>query len=341
MVTLSTRAVIRAGTELAGEHQEALETLDSTRAYRREIDRIDVLSIDEVRSLARRIEAGRVERLKANPDWRVIEDGEEARRKLIEANLRFVWLVARSYRGLGVDFLDLLQEGNLGLIHAVEKFDYRRDTRFSTYAVWWIRQSITQALAETANTIHVPSDTVAAMKRLKRVYRQLTERMEGEPTLEDLAGEMELSVQQVIRLLTTRPETLSLDESHLSGDGDEESTLLDRVEDDPKYRPDEELSAQSLSDQLRYLLDTCLEPKERQVLELRYGLGSGRQTGLAALLAMSEADVAWDDGNELGLVEAGQRLGISHETVRQTEFRALRKLIEPSRELGLEAYLRD
>jgi RNA polymerase primary sigma factor len=341
MVTTPTRAEIRAGTEQAGGHSQALETLDSTRVYRREIGRIDVLSIDEVRSLAQRIEAGRDERLKAKPDWRIIEEGEEARRILIESNLRFVWRVARSYRGLGVDFLDLLQEGNLGLIHAVEKFDYRRENRFSTYAVWWIRQSITQALAEMANTIHVPSDTVAALKRLKRVYRQLAQRLEGEPTLEDLAGEMEISVQQVIRLLTTRPETLSLDESHQSRDGDEESTLLDRVEDDPKYRPDEELATQSLSDQLRYLLDTCLEPKERQVLELRYGLGSGHQMSLAALLAMSETDVPLDDGKELGLVEAGQRLGMSHETVRQTEFRALRKLLDPSRELGLEAYLRE
>src|SRR5450631_2539871 len=179
---------------------------DSTRFYRYEIGQVDLLSSEEVTHLAQRIERGKAgKRQRSNVvqrPLREVEDAAEAKRQLIEANLRLVLHLARKYKGFGVDLMDLVQEGNIGLMHAVEKFDYRKGYRFSTYATWWIRQYVTRALVEQAHMIRVPLYKVEEIKRLGRVKRRLQQEQgtENEPTLEELAGQMEVSVQQVIAL---------------------------------------------------------------------------------------------------------------------------------------------
>jgi RNA polymerase primary sigma factor len=300
---------------------EAMSLDDSTRFYRYEIGQVDLLSTEEVTSLAQRIERGKVgKRQRSNATQRPlrdVEDADEARRQLIEANLRLVLHVARKYKGFGVDLMDLVQEGNLGLMHAVEKFDYRKGYKFSTYATWWIRQYITRALAEQASMIRVPLYKVEEMKRLGRARRRLQQEgiVIGEPTLEDLAHQMEVSVQQVISLLSTNQETVSLDMPRKSGD--EEVSLCDMLEDDPCYSPERVVISQTLQDHIHDLLD-ALTARERRVLQLRYGLNGG---------------------SEHSLTETGKKLGLSHEAVRQVEFRALRKLDHPCRTRMLQDFL--
>src|SRR5579884_1267457 len=279
---------------------------DSTRFYRYEIGRVDLLTSEEVARLAERIERGRKgKKQRGLPrSFREVEEAEasEARRQLIEANLRLVLHIARKYRGFGVDLMDLVQEGNIGLMHAVEKFDYRKGYHFSTYATWWIRQYITRALAEQAHLIRVPLYKVEEIKRLGRARRRLQQQgMASEPTLEELAGQMEISVQQVIELLSTSQETISLDMPRKGGDDD--ISLSDLLEDDPSYSPERVVIAQTLQAQIQDLLN-CLSLRERKVLQLRYGLNGGTEHSLS---------------------ETGRKLGLSHEAVRQVEFRALRK----------------
>jgi RNA polymerase primary sigma factor len=293
---------------------------DAATLYRSEIRRIDLLSAGAVTLLAQAIEAGQREALKprANRDLDVIERGEEAQGRLTEANLRLVMRIARRYQNLGVDLLDLIQEGNLGLIRAVEKFDWRKGFAFSSYAIWWIRNFIMAALVEQASTIHVPLYKVEEIKRLRRVRQRLQQRMEGEPTLEDLAVEMGISVEEVVGLLTTKAEAISLDRSHQTGEGDETS-LHDLLEDDPKYSPEGEVMAGALHGQLQQMLQQ-LPLKERRVLELRYG---------------------WNGQDEHSLPAAGRKVGLSHEAVRQIEFRALRLLRPMGLACGLNIYLHD
>jgi len=297
------------------------------RFYRYEIGQVDMLSAEQVTELARCIERGRSTRPRSRPRYvkgfREVPPetcetraADEARQQLIEANLRLVLHIARKYRGFGVDLMDLVQEGNMGLMHAVEKFDYRRGFRFGTYATWWIRQYVTRALAEQAHSIHVPLYKIEEMKRLTRVRRTLQQGPEGEPTLEKLAEQMEVSVQQVIALLSTNQETISLDMPRKGG-GDDEITLSELLEDDPRYSPEGEVIKQALQEQVQDLL-TCLTERERDVLRWRYGL---------------------DGGREHSQVEIGKKIGLSHEAVRQIEFRALRKLEQPSFALGLNEYL--
>ena len=294
---------------------------DSTRFYRYEIGQVDLLSTEEVTSLAQRIERGKVgkrQRSSVTPrPLREVEDAAEAKCQLIEANLRLVLHVARKYKGFGVDLMDLVQEGNLGLMHAVEKFDYRKGYKFSTYAIWWIRQYITRALAEQASMIRVPLYKVEEMKRLGRARRRLQQEgiVIGEPTLEDLAHQMEVSVQQIISLLSTNQETVSLDMPRKGGD--EEVSLSDILEDDPCYSPERVVISQTLQEHIHDLLND-LSPRERRVLQLRYGLNGG---------------------SEHSLTETGKKLGLSHEAVRQVEFRALRKLDHPCRSRMLQDFL--
>src|SRR6202521_5892386 len=188
---------------------------DASRMYRDEIGRVDLVSSEEVIFLAQRIARGRAaaERPRQPGHQQLIEEGEKAKCKLIEANLRLVLYVARKYKGLDLDVMDLIQEGNLGLMHAVEKYDYTKGYRFSTYAIWWIRQAITRALTEQARIIRVPLHKMEKMKRLARIQQRLRQGLETEPTLEDLAEQMELSIQQVVDLLiiTKAQEPLSLD----------------------------------------------------------------------------------------------------------------------------------
>jgi RNA polymerase primary sigma factor len=296
-----------------------LPSSNSARLYSDEISRVDLLSAEEVISLAQRIEGGRA----ASVDPRqpghkeLIKEGEKAKRQLIEANLRLVIHIARRYRGLNLDLMDLIQEGNLGLIHAVEKFDYRKGYKFSTYATWWIRQYIVRALTEQARIIRVPLYKVEKMKQLSRVRQRLQQGLEGEPTLEDLAGHMDLSIQQVIELLIMNQtqEPLSLDIRRRVGE--DELPLSDLIEDDSLYSPEREVITQTLEIQIRDLL-ASLTPRERQVIKLRYGL---------------------DGDYEHTLQQAGRKLGLSHEAVRQLEGRALRKLDPLSRNRKLDEYL--
>jgi RNA polymerase primary sigma factor len=308
---------------------EAFNLSDTTRVYRYEIGQVELLSSEEVAHLAECIEQAKsntkrqrgrrqvVRPVQADAETaRTVRAAQEAKRQLIEANLRLVLHIARKYRGFGVDLMDLVQEGNLGLMHAVEKFDHKKGYRFSTYATWWIRQYITRALAEQAHLIRVPLYKVEEIKRLGRVRRRLQQQgMASEPTLEELAGQMEISVQQVIELLSTSQETISLDMPRKGGDDD--ISLSDLLEDDPSYSPERVVIAQTLQAQIQDLL-TCLSLRERKVLQLRYGLNGG---------------------NEHSLSETGRKLGLSHEAVRQVEFRALRKLDHPSRSRMLQDFL--
>ena len=302
---------------------EVLSLSDPARFYRYEIGQVDLLTNEEVTHLAERIEHGRGKRkgrgrkklqeLMVNTEE--TEEAREAKRKLTEANLRLVLHIAKKYKGFGVDLMDLVQEGNIGLMHAVEKFDYRKGYRFSTYATWWIRQYITRALAEQAHTIRVPLYKVEEIKRLGRVRRRLQEGAESEPTIEALAEQMELTVQQVITLLSTKQETISLDMPRRGGD--DEIALSELLEDDPIYSPEWVVIEQTLQAQVQELL-SALTTRERRVLQLRYGFEGGR---------------------EHSLTEVGKRLGLSHEAVRQVEFRALKKLDYPSRSRMLQDFL--
>src|SRR5947199_2810627 len=184
---------------------------DSKYLYKHEIGRVQQLSSEDVVGLAQRMERARLEQRKPKPNRYVIEDGENAKCQLIEANLRLVVSIARKYVGLGLDLMDLIQEGNIGLIHAVDKFDYRKGCKFSTYASWWIRQAITNALSEQGRTIRVPSYKITESKRLSNIWQQLEQDMEGNATLEDLAAKMSMSVEQVTTLLTLQHGIISLD----------------------------------------------------------------------------------------------------------------------------------
>jgi RNA polymerase primary sigma factor len=303
----------------AGFSSARLLSSDSAKLYREEIARVDLLSAEEVIYLAQRIERGQAaaENPKQPGHKELIEEGEKARRQLIEANLRLVIHIAKRYRGLEMDLMDLIQEGNLGLIHAVEKFDYRKGYKFSTYATWWIRQAIIRALTEQARMIRVPLHKMEKMKQLTRAQQRLQQGLEGEPTLEDLAGHMDMNVQQVIDLLimTQTQEPLSLDIHRKVGE--DELPLSDLLEDDAIYSPERVVITQTLETQIRELL-TSLTPRERRVIQLRYGL---------------------DGDQEHTLHEAGRKLGLSHEAVRQLESRALRKLDPLSRNRKLDDFL--
>ncbi len=297
---------------------EALSLVDPSRFYRYEIGQVELLSTEKVTQLAKCIEHGKLgKRQRAlQHSTKETEDAREAKRQLIEANLRLVLHIARKYRGFGVDLMDLVQEGNLGLMHAVEKFDYRKGYRFSTYATWWIRQYMTRALAEQAHLIRVPLYKVEEIKRLGRTRRRLQQQgMASEPTLEQLANQMEISVQQVIALLSTNQETISLDMPRKGGD--DEISLSDVLEDDPIYSPERVVISQTLQAHIQDLLD-CLTQRERRVIQLRYGLNGGAEHSLS---------------------ETGKKLGLSHEAVRQVEFRALRKLDHPCRDRMLQDFL--
>ena len=293
---------------------------DPTRYYRYEIGTFALLSYPRMLELAQHIAEQSGQRKWSNKtayNPYIVQEQESdevlaARQQLVEANLRLVLHIARKYRGFGIDLMDLVQEGNMGLMHAVEKFDYRKGYKFSTYATWWIRQYITRALAEQAHAIRVPLYKIEELKRLARVRRRLQQGLESEPTVELLAEQMEISVQQVIMLLSTGKETISLDMPRKGGDDD--IALSDMLEDDPSYSPESVLMQQTVHDQVEDVLN-CLTQREREVLQLRYGLNGER---------------------EHSLVEVGKRFGLSHEAIRQIEFRALRKLEIPCQERNLK-----
>ncbi|KAB2338548.1 RNA polymerase sigma factor RpoD [Cytobacillus depressus] len=271
---------------------------DPVRMYLKEIGRVDLLSAEEEISLAERIEEG----------------DEEAKRRLAEANLRLVVSIAKRYVGRGMLFLDLIQEGNMGLIKAVEKFDYRKGFKFSTYATWWIRQAITRAIADQARTIRIPVHMVETINKLIRVQRQLLQDLGREPTPEEIAEDMDLTPEKVREILKIAQEPVSL-ETPIGEEDD--SHLGDFIEDQDATSPSEHAAYELLKEQLEDVLDT-LTDREENVLRLRFGL---------------------DDGRTRTLEEVGKVFGVTRERIRQIEAKALRKLRHPSRSKRLKDFL--
>ncbi|MDI6711104.1 MAG: RNA polymerase sigma factor RpoD [Thermoanaerobacterales bacterium] len=277
---------------------EGVDIDDPVRMYLKEIGRIPLLTPEEEVALAKRMEDG----------------DEEAKRRLIEANLRLVVSIAKRYVGRGMLFLDLIQEGNLGLIKAVEKFDYRKGYKFSTYATWWIRQAITRAIADQARTIRIPVHMVETINKLIRVSRQLLQELGRDPTPEEIAREMDISEDKVREIMKIAQEPVSLE----TPIGEEEDSHLgDFIEDHDAQAPAEEASFTLLREQLNEVLKTLTE-REQRVLRLRFGL---------------------DDGRARTLEEVGQKFGVTRERIRQIEAKTLRKLRHPSRSKKLKDYL--
>jgi len=271
---------------------------DPVRMYLKEIGRVPLLTAEEEVALAKRMEQG----------------DEEAKKQLAEANLRLVVSIAKRYVGRGMLFLDLIQEGNLGLIKAVEKFDYGKGFKFSTYATWWIRQAITRAIADQARTIRIPVHMVETINKLIRVSRQLLQELGRDPTPEEIAAAMEIPVERVREIQKVAQEPVSLE----TPIGEEEDSHLgDFIEDEEAPAPAEAASYILLKEQLESVLDT-LTPREEKVLRLRFGL---------------------DDGRSRTLEEVGQGFGVTRERIRQIEAKALRKLRHPSRSRKLKDYL--
>ena len=287
---------------------------DPVRMYLREIGRVPLLSAEEEVRLAQRMERGKVERLKAVPNRRYVDDGEEAQRRLTEANLRLVVSVAKKYIGRGMSLLDLIQEGNIGLIRAVEKFDYTKGYKFSTYATWWIRQAITRAIADQARTIRIPVHMVETINRLIRISRRLLQDLGREPTSEEIAEQMEISAEKVREIIKVSQEPVSL-ETPIGEEDD--SHLGDFIEDHTALAPADAASHQLLKEQVEDVLDSLTE-RERKVLQLRFGL---------------------DDGRSRTLEEVGKEFHVTRERIRQIEAKALRKLRHPSRSRKLKDYL--
>jgi RNA polymerase primary sigma factor len=289
---------------------------DPVRMYLREIGRVPLLSAEEEVRLAQRMERGRAELLKpaSSRSYRIAEDGEEAQRRLTEANLRLVVSVAKKYIGRGMSLLDLIQEGNIGLIRAVEKFDYTKGYKFSTYATWWIRQAITRAIADQARTIRIPVHMVETINRLIRISRRLLQDLGREPTSEEIAAQMEISPEKVREIIKVSQEPVSLE----TPIGEEEDSHLgDFIEDHTALAPAEAASHQLLKEQVEDVLDSLTE-RERKVLQLRFGL---------------------DDGRSRTLEEVGKEFHVTRERIRQIEAKALRKLRHPSRSRKLKDYL--
>ena len=277
---------------------DGISLADPIRMYLKEIGKIPLLSTEEEIELAKRMEKG----------------DEEARKKLAEANLRLVVSIAKRYAGRGMQFLDLIQEGNLGLIKAVEKFDYRKGYKFSTYATWWIRQAITRAIADQARTIRIPVHMVETINRLIRTSRQMVQELGREPTPEELAKKLDMPVERVREIKKISQDPVSLE----TPIGDEEDSHLgDFIQDDNVMVPADQATFTLLHEQLMESLETLTE-REQQVLRLRFGL---------------------DDGRPRTLEEVGRVFHVTRERIRQIEAKALRKLRHPSRSKKLKDYL--
>ena len=277
---------------------DGISLADPIRMYLKEIGKIPLLSTEEEIELAKRMEKG----------------DEEARKKLAEANLRLVVSIAKRYVGRGMQFLDLIQEGNLGLIKAVEKFDYRKGYKFSTYATWWIRQAITRAIADQARTIRIPVHMVETINRLIRTSRQMVQELGREPTPEELARKLDMPAERVREIKKISQDPVSLE----TPIGEEEDSHLgDFIQDDNVMIPADQAAFTLLHEQLMESLETLTE-REQQVLRLRFGL---------------------DDGRPRTLEEVGRVFHVTRERIRQIEAKALRKLRHPSRSKKLKDYL--
>ena len=277
---------------------EGVSLEDPVRMYLKEIGNIPLLTVDEEVFLAQRIEKG----------------DEQARQQLIEANLRLVVSIAKKYVGRGMSFLDLIQEGNMGLMKAVEKFDYKKGNKFSTYSTWWIRQAITRGIADTAKTIRVPVHMVETINKTLRTSRMLLQELGREPTNEEIAEKMNMPVAKIDEILKTSRDPVSLD----SPIGEEEDSQLgDFIKDDSSLSPMDSASATMLKEELETAMESLTE-RERKVIRLRFGL---------------------DDGKTRTLEEVGKEFEVTRERIRQIEAKALRKLRHPSRSRKLKDFL--
>ena len=284
--------------EITETSYEGISVDDPVRMYLREIGKIPLLSYDKELELAKRI----------------LEGDEEAKQELAEANLRLVVSIAKKYVGRGMLFLDLIQEGNMGLIKAVEKFDYTKGFKFSTYATWWIRQAITRAIADQARTIIIPVHMVETINRLIRTSRHLLQQLGREPTPEEIAKEMDMSVEKVMEIQKIAQDPVSL-ETPIGEEDD--SHLGDFIQDEDSPAPQDAASYTLLREQLEEVMKT-LTPREAKVLRLRFGL---------------------DDGKARTLEEVGKEFDVTRERIRQIEAKALRKLRHPSRSKKLRDYM--
>ena len=284
--------------EITDTSFEGISVDDPVRMYLREIGKIPLLTFDEELDLAKRI----------------LEGDEEAKQKLAESNLRLVVSIAKKYVGSGMLFLDLIQEGNMGLIKAVEKFDYTKGFKFSTYATWWIRQAITRAIADQARTIRIPVHMVETINKLIRTSRNLLQQMGREPTPEEIAKEMEIPVEKVVEIQKIAQDPVSLE----TPIGEEEDSHLgDFIQDEDSPAPHDAASYTLLKEQLEEVMNT-LTPREAKVLKLRFGL---------------------EDGKTRTLEEVGKEFNVTRERIRQIEAKALRKLRHPSRSKKLRDYM--
>jgi RNA polymerase primary sigma factor len=303
-----------------------IDTKDTIGLYLKEVSRVPLLTAEEEVELAQRIERGRMAReelakgrvsLSRRAELRsLIEDGWDAREHLITANSRLVISVAKKYMGRGVPFLDLIQEGNIGLIRATKKFDYRRGHKFSTYATWWIRQAVTRAIADQGRTIRVPVHMGDQINKLLRVQHQLTQKLGRSPAVEELAEALEVSPKKVEHMIQVARRPLSLE---LPTDNEEDSVLGDFIEDQDSPPPDDTATHHLLQDHLIEVMEN-LPPREVRILQLRYGIL---------------------DGQAYTLEEVGRKMGVTRERVRQIEAQALSRLRHPSVRRKLRDYLGD
>ena len=303
-----------------------IDTDDTIGLYLKEVSRVPLLTADEEVELAQRIEKGRISReelarVNVTNERRLelrqnIEDSWAARDHLITANSRLVISVAKKYMGRGVPFLDLIQEGNIGLIRATKKFDYRRGHKFSTYATWWIRQAVTRAIADQGRTIRVPVHMGDQINKLLRYQHQLTQKLGRDPTVEELAAELDVPIKKVENMIQVARRPLSLE---TPTDDEEDSVLGDFIEDDEAPAPSESATYNLLKEHLQVILND-LPPREVRILQLRYGLL---------------------DGQAYTLEEVGNKMGVTRERVRQIEAQALSRLRHPSVQKILRDYLRD
>ncbi|MDR0590961.1 MAG: RNA polymerase sigma factor RpoD [Candidatus Nomurabacteria bacterium] len=277
-------------------------TDDSVRLYLREIGKIPLLTLEEEQSLAQR----------------VVKGDKKAKDKMVEANMRLVVSIAKRYSGRGLDFLDLIQEGNTGLLRAVEKFDPDKGFKFSTYATWWIRQAITRAIADQARTIRIPVHMVETINKLLRTQRRLTQELNREPTLEELSRELEMEPEKVEYVMKIKQEITSLD-AGVGRDGDDDDSVLgDFVEDEERITPEESASNQLLKEQITSILATLSE-REQKIIKMRFGLGGGKSHTLE---------------------EVGQEFAVTRERIRQIEAKALSKLRKHRDTKKLHDYLK-
>ena len=303
-----------------------IDTDDTIGLYLKEVSRVPLLTADEEVQLAQRIEKGRISReelarVNVTPERRMelrknIEDSWNARDHLITANSRLVISVAKKYMGRGVPFLDLIQEGNIGLIRATKKFDYRRGHKFSTYATWWIRQAVTRAIADQGRTIRVPVHMGDQINKLLRYQHQLTQKLGRDPSVEELAAELDVPIKKVENMIQVARRPLSLE---TPTDDEEDSVLGDFIEDDEAPAPADSATYNLLKEHLQIILND-LPPREVRILQLRYGLL---------------------DGQAYTLEEVGNKMGVTRERVRQIEAQALSRLRHPSVQKILRDYLRD